>query len=477
MSILDKLWRKQEEAPAQPDAILMYSSDSSKEFSYETKDSRADKVTYSALGQTLYGAGIPPQIYSSALNAVKTYPLVYGCMTARSDSVAPLGVKVFKTKGGRREEDTKHTFYDIFKNPNPYQGSFEFLERACQFLDVTGNLFIAKEKVAGTYELYILPSQYVAIIPDPKKKVKGYRFYVNGQSIDFKPEEIIHIKYNDVNDEYYGFPPLATASDVVAFEANRVKFLNNFFLNGAVPSGVLETDATLGPEFLKKLRSEWTNRHGGVANAHTLAILMGGLKYKVIASPLKDLDFAGLRKLSKEDILTIFRISDSILGSQEGTGASEGTAALTQFYRNSVIPQLRRLESGINRGLKKEVFGDGKFEFAFDLTDIPALQDSKKETASYIQVLIASSVMTPNEGRSILGLPKLTDGFSDKTYISNSQFGNQLVPSDAISNGASTTGVGANGTNGEKPTTKPPKKPTKKDIEGWLNRLNESNLD
>ncbi len=441
-------------------AYCVASSGEQEALDYTKKDDRSSAVTYSGIGRVRYGAGIPPAVYDKAVTAVKSFPIVYGAVSARSDAISGLGVKVFDVKGGQEGEVKDHTFYQVFKNPNPFQGSFEFLEQISQSLDITGNCFIAIEKGGGLlgtpFELYVLPTKYVAIIPDPKTKVKEYHYYINGQFIAYAPEEMIHIKYSDVDDAYYGAPPLSSAADILTFEAYRIAFSNQFFKNGAIPVGLLETEQVLGDTLLKKLRGEWTAIHGGVANAHKIAILQGGLKYSPISSPIKDLELGNLKRLSKEDILTIFKMPDSVLGNLDGTGGKEGKDALTTFWRTSLIPHVRRIESALNRGLRVLAFKNGKQNFRFNLKAVEALADDKESTAKYLSTLLSASVMTPNEARSVVGLPPSTDPNADKLYISNSQFGNQLIPTDQA--GA----VQPQAANAEKPTVKPSASPTAK---------------
>lgn len=417
---------------------------------YSKKDDRSSDITYQGIGRVKYGAGIPPAVYTTVLGAIKNYPIVYGCVTSRSDAVAGLGIKIFDIKGGLEAEVKDHPFYQTFSRPNPWQGSFEFLEQVSQSLDVTGNAFIAIEGSGKTIELYLLPTRYMSIIPDPKNKIKEYHYYINGKYIAYKPEEIIHIKCSDTDDPYYGQPPLASANDILTFESYRIQFANQFFKNGAVPVGLLETDAVLGDSLLKKLRGEWQAIHGGIGNAHKVAILQGGLKYRSLTSPIKDLELGNLKRLSKEDIQMIFKVPDSVLGSLDGTGGKEGKDSLTMFWRNSIIPHLTRIESAINRGLSATLFKQGKQVFRFNLKPVAALSDDKESVANYLSTLLSSSVLTPNEARAIVGMPPSVDPNADKLYISNSQFGNQLIPADQA--GAGNVGSPSNT---EKPTAKP----------------------
>lgn len=430
---------------------------------YTAKEDRSEKVTYDGIGKNTYSTGLPPSIYTNPLTAFTSYPLVTAIITAISDAGAGMSVKVFEVKGGQRAEVSDHIFYQIFDNPNPYEGSFEFLEKVFQSLDIFGNCFISKEKVAGTVELYVLNPLYVGIIPDPKTKVKTYKYYVNGQSIDYKPEEVIHLKYANPSDPYFGLPPLAPATDVLTFEKNRLAFATQFFVNGAIPVGCIQTDQVLGETVLKSIRGDWVKIHQGVANSHKIGILQGGLKYVPISSPIKDLDLSGLKKMSKGDLLAIYKVPESILGSQDGTGSDEGKNALTAFWRQCIVTRLKRIESGINRGLKSDVFSEGQFVFEFNLKNVVALQEDKVSQATYIEKMIGASVMTPNDGRKALGLPDSTDPNADKLMVSNSFFGNSLIPIDAaVSGGAGSTTPKPAATPSGTTNAATPAKPTKK---------------
>lgn len=429
-----------------PDPAISSCVYSSGEF--RIKEDRSEAVTYAGIGSTTYASGIPPTTSDNPITAVRSYPIVYGCVTAISEAIAGLGIKVYQLQNGQKVEVQDHPFYSMFANPNPAQGSFEFLEQVQQSLDVTGNAFISKESIAGGFEFYLLPTKYMAIIPDPKVKVREYHYYINGNIVIYKPEEIIHLKYSDIDDPYYGMPPLGTATSVLTFEKSRLKFANQFFENGAIPVGVLETDQNLGEILLKKLRGEWTAIHQGISNSHKVAILQNGLKYRPITSPIKDLDFPSLKKLSKDDILTIFKIPESILGSQDGTGSSEGKGAITAFWRQCIIPRLKRIESGLNRGLYSDVFSQGGFIFEFNLKDVVALQDDKKDLADYLSTLVGASIMTPNDARSAIGLPAAKDEYADQLLVTNSFFGNAAIPASA----AATLGAGSTDS---KPAAKP----------------------
>jgi HK97 family phage portal protein len=475
MNIFDRWLKKKEEREPQMECI--YSSKAYSDGLSEKKAGRVDQTNYEGIGRTKYASGQPPQIYKDAEDAYKSFPIVRSAIDCIADSISSLGIKVNKVKGGQITEQPNHAFYDVFRNPNPRDTASEFLESVAKNLDTYGNCFIQIEKVGGTVELYVMITKYVAIIPDKAKKVKAYKYIINGNEVLLKPEEVIHIKFVDPTDPYYGSPVLSSAKEVLNIESNRLKFASAFFKNSAIPPAVLETDGYLAETTLGKLRGDWHRMHQGSTNFGRIAILTGGLKFKPLASPIKDMDFSALKELSNSDILSLFRIPPSVLGDQKDISGDEGKGSITAYWRSSVIPRVRRIEDALNKGLKDLVFGGGAYRFEFDLKNIAALQDDKESIAKYLATLVGSSIMTGNEGRAVVGLPKSTAKYMDEPLVANSYFGEQLMPlAQANSQGA--------GSNQAKPSVqpqatpakpKPAAKPPKKELEDLLMKLKELN--
>jgi hypothetical protein len=106
--------------------------------------------------------------------------------------------------------------------------------------------------------------------------------------------------------------------------------------------------------------------------------------------------------------------------------------------------------------LSIQLFGQGTYAFEFSLKEVEALQEDKVAQATYINQMVASSVLTSNEGRAILGYPRIETPYADQLLVSNSFFGNQLMPADAAVAAASAGGAGSTAT---KPSVQPAAKP------------------
>ena len=91
------------------------------------------------------------------------------------------------------------------------------------------------------------------------------------------------------------------------------KFGAKFFENGAILSGVLQTDGKLTEESAQRLRTSWNNRFGGVYKSHSTAVLEGGVNYKPISVPLVDAEFVKNRSFTISEIARIFRVQPHMI--------------------------------------------------------------------------------------------------------------------------------------------------------------------
>ena len=122
--------------------------------------------------------------------------------------------------------------------PNPYQDIGTFRRNLVIDLLLDGNIFIYYDGL----HLYHLPADKMKIMTDVKEYVEKYEF---DSSIDFQPNEIIHIKENSFHSIYRGVPRLKPAFRTMNLLANLRHFQDNFFKNGAVPGLVLKSPNTL----------------------------------------------------------------------------------------------------------------------------------------------------------------------------------------------------------------------------------------
>lgn len=165
-------------------------------------------------------------------------------------------------------------------------------------------------------ELFPLLSQLVEVIPgkNPQKPVQGYKYRAGSQTAYYRAEEIIHFKYFNPFDFFYGLSPIAAARKAVETLDKAEAFNRAFFDNAGTLSGILQTEGRLDDASRARIMKAWKDKYQGSAKAHQVALLEGGLKWQNISLSQRDMDFISGIKLNRETILSIFHVPPALVG-------------------------------------------------------------------------------------------------------------------------------------------------------------------
>lgn len=280
--------------------------------------------------------------------------------------------------GPRRPQD--RGIMEFMLNPNPWQRWFDFCEALITSLELTGNAFIeiVKDNSGRPVEMYILNAARVTIIPDPRAYIAGYIFTVNGKHITFKADDVLHIKYHHPSNDYYGLSPLTAARVAIDVDKAANEWNQTFLLRGAWPAGAIETEQDLAPEDLKRLQRQIKQTmQTGKDQAGRMLLLTGGLKYNALAITPKEADWMDARRMSRDEILSIFGVPYAVAGlfsTEQTTARSAGVEQqIKQFYRTTIFSKVDKILSAFNRQLIP-MFRAG-VELTPNYRHIPALQE------------------------------------------------------------------------------------------------------
>ncbi len=348
----------------------------------------ADKYATVELGNFL-------ALYSS-------HPWVYVCATAIASAAAfvPFQIRV----DGTEEEADEHAPY--LRSPNPNQTWYDLIEITFLHLELAGNSYweIVRDDKGGVLAIFPLRPDRMKITPDKFKKIASYSYNVgDGNYITYKPEEIVHIKYNDAKNEFYGVPPVAACKNDLTIDFNATAWNKKFFEQGAEPGGVLQTDKSLTDQAYNRLRQVWYKRHKGVTNAHEIAILEEGLKFTQVTSKHIDMQFLEMKKWTRDTIFSVMRCPPVILGVSEKLSTGTERDQKKVFWYDNIIPKLTKVQHVINLYLMP-----AGVEFVFVTKAIDSIIEDDAVKTTIVQSNVAHGIMTINECRQkYYGMPTL----------------------------------------------------------------------
>lgn len=356
-----------------------------------------------------FGLSEPPQ-YSLSAQMASYSSWVYACIRKISSEIANISLRLYKRKNENEvEEIKKHDVLDLLDGVNEFMTRYDLFELLGIYLELTGEAFWWKIKNNNGKIVSIYPwlsPVNMDVVPSPEKFVEGYVYRVpgSGKEIVFNSDEIIHFKYPNPQNPYRGLSPVKAAEIAIASDREASKWNWNFFKNSATPRGVLELEGTLTQEQFERIRTQWESMHQGGRNAHRLAILEGGGKFKEIGLKQTDMDFVSLRKYSRDEIFAIFGIPKGVI-SAEDINRAVAEAHKAVFVEETIVPKLRKIVSYLNEFLLPD-YGDDTLFFDFDDPSPRNIEMALK----YYDAGIKDGWLSPNEVREEEGYKPFDGG-------------------------------------------------------------------
>lgn len=132
-----------------------------------------------------------------------------------------------------------------------------------------------------------------------------------------KKEIIVIMNFNPLQAYPYitsGMSDLQASA--LSVDTERAQSLYNWktFENGANPGGVISTEKDLQPEQVERMTTAWYNKFKGVNNANKLAVLTQGATFSATSLTPQDMAYIEGKKLTRDEILAIFKVPKAVLG-------------------------------------------------------------------------------------------------------------------------------------------------------------------
>ncbi|MDR2267885.1 MAG: phage portal protein [Holosporaceae bacterium] len=293
----------------------------------------------------------------------------------------------------------------LLSRPNKTQSQGAFFETLVNYLLISGNTFIHHGENG---EMNCLRTDRVSISPGASGTSAAFYVYeVDLKKFDIPVEDILHIKFFNPLNDWYGLSPLQVAAMAVD-QHNAISDHNLAILqNGGRPSGCLMVkngDEGLTDEQREQLRTDLQSAYVGSKNAGKIMVLEGSFEWKEMGLSPKDLDFDVGKTVTSKEIALAFGIPPSMLGMHENTTFSGYREVRLQLWEDTILPLGELIRQEFSTWLSRK-FSEA-VEIVFDLDAVHALT-SRREILW--QKISNADFLTANEKREILGFPPLPD--------------------------------------------------------------------
>jgi HK97 family phage portal protein len=225
-----------------------------------------------------------------------------------------------------------------------------------------------------------------------------------------------------------GFNKGILATELVALDQDIDLYANFVMQNGAKPSGLFRTDQVIPDakykEVAGRLKEAWASMTGSkqtdLSKPGQGMLLDQGMTFETVKMlTLQDADAANLKIQTMKRLCGLFGVPPSMIGIADQKYNNTQTM-MSEFYKSKMYPTIINIEQKLNNHLFK---GYPNLCVRFDTKDF--LKGDALDQVNFVTQGVNGGIMTPNEAREYLNMPKV-DG-ADELKQDNKQAQNTTL--------------------------------------------------
>lgn len=324
-------------------------------------------------------------------------------------------------KVGARDKAKAKQVLNLLQNPNNFQNAYEFWYQWSMWYDLSGEVFTLlyrkdqKDAMQTPIEIYNLDSTLITTQMTPLR-YPSYRLstptYGFNKDEPLAAHQIIHCTEAPWQGSA-GFNKGILATELVALDTDIDLYANYVMQNGAKPSGLFRTDQVIPDakykEIAARLKEAWASMTGSkstdTSKPGQAIMLDQGMTFETVKMlTLQDADAAKLKEQTTNRICALFGVPPSMLGLSIGKFNNTQTL-LDEFYKTTMYPMVINIEQKFNSQLLK---GYPNLKIRFDTKDF--LKGAALDQMNFVTAGISAGILTPNEAREYLNIPKIDGG-------------------------------------------------------------------
>lgn len=373
----------------------------------ERKASRTAMLALSGLGRPVW----TPRDYTAlAREGFQRNAVVHRCVRLIAESAASVPLLL---KDGRREYDT-HPMLTLLARPNAREAGTVLMEAIYGHLLIAGNAYVEAVVLDGMpRELYALRPDRMQVVPGADGWPAAYDYRAGTQTTRFHQTgdvpPILHLRLFHPADDHYGLSPMEAAAVALDIHNASASWNKALLDNAARPSGALiyagPDGANLTDAQFERLKTELEAQFQGAANAGRPLLLEGGLDWRQLSLSPSEMDFMETRTAAVREIALAFGVPPLMLGLPGDSTYANYAEANRAFWRQTVIPLVRRTAQALAHWLSPAF--DGGLILEPDLDCVEALGGEREALWRRVS---AADFLTEDEKREAVGYGRRPTG-------------------------------------------------------------------
>jgi HK97 family phage portal protein len=370
---------------------------------------------------------------------------VMACVGVKARALAQLPIKIMykaddgtfvdalaSDKVGTRDKAKAKQVTNLLQQPNNFQSQYEFWYQWSMWQDLAGECFTLwwrkdqQDSLSTPLEMYNLDATLITVQLTPTR-YPSYRLstptYGFNKDEPLAAHQVMHIS-EAAWQGVAGFNKGILASELVGLDQDIDLYANFVMQNGAKPSGLFRTDQVIPDgkykEIAGRLKEAWSNmtasRDSDLSKPGQGMLLDQGMMFETVKMlTLQDADAAQLKIQTMKRICGLFGVPPAMMGIADQKYNNTQTM-LDEFYKTTMYPMVINVEQKLNSHLLK---GYPNLCIRFDTKDF--LKGAALDQMNFATAGVSGGIMTPNEAREYLNMPKIEDANDLVSKMTNSK--------------------------------------------------------
>lgn len=328
-----------------------------------------------------------------------------------SGDVAGMPCDVFKRqKDGGKKYDNTHPAAPLLRDmASPWWRADDLRRVITAHALIHGNGYapITRDMNGNPIEIGLVDPREV-MVRITENGEKWYVVWLDGTPIRIPSRDMLHIKGLG-RDGLTGYSIIELMKNALGVGMAAQEFGGRFFGSGSNMSGVLQIPGHFSEERIRNAISSWDTMQSGLKNSFKIALLQEGLKWQQTTIPPDAAQFLQTREFEvRATVANITGVPPHMLGDSTRTSHNSLESESQNYLHRCLNPWLKEWEFELRTKLlttKQRIKDSHVIEF--NRESEVQMEFEKKINGIYRQ--IECGVLTRNEGRSLLNMPKISD--------------------------------------------------------------------
>ncbi len=322
------------------------------------------------------------------------------------DSSASVRRKAIEFGGDIVEVVEPHPVLEVLRTVNGWQNGYELTLLRMFDLQITGNSYMHPVYSGANVpaEVWRMPPQWVKIIPDKDRFIRGYLFGASTEvEKDFPADEVDHFKLPNPKDLFYGMGWFEAAWDAIGLDNSKKTMDLAKFDNMARPDYIISVKGgKANDKAVDVLEKKINDTIKGSKNSGKFLAVGAELDLKQLNETVTEV---GTPTRVIEEISAASRVPVAMLLSNDPNRANSVTARVG-WYRDTIRPYCRLDEEKLNERWVPRFEGSEDYFVAYDMVSF----EDKEALAKQLTGYVAGGILTPNEARAEIDYPRMDGG-------------------------------------------------------------------